>query len=181
MSFKIGNVAVKVGDLIVKHSGTRPLRVTNVYSGMIYARYIHNNRSAQIYDYEGIKFYETEENMSNVTTLYSFKKEDGSIGYGVQIGTNSDNKLVIEEKGSGEIILRSASEVEEVLPFTFDCVDSSGTKHQFSGATEVSVGDMLFHMMKDGFLTVKVTAVDTKFKGNTKKFRGVRLCTESVK
>lgn len=171
----------EIGDVIVSNYGKKPLKIYEVYSNQVYARYLHNNQSKCLYKSD-IKHYEDETMSTNATTLFQIKLEDGSITYGTHVGTNSSNQYLIEEKGTGKIILANKSQLEEVLPYTFSVRMNGKTMH-FQGEPEkVKKGDVLLYTGEgaDNAQFAYVTNVDTKNKSASKAFKGLRVQTTEL-
>lgn len=172
----------KVGDLVVKHSGKKPLKLINQYNtNYYYARYCHNNSGVYVYDNE-IKLYEEGEITMNTKTLYSFKLEDGTIAYGTHIGTNAENKYVLEVKGSGAILVKDKKEIEEVLPYTYSIADSKGQEIHVVGEPDtLKAGDVIMFTENKTYTISQVLAVNTKSKTARAKLKNaVKLVTEPI-
>lgn len=176
------NDKFEVGDLIISNFGKMPLKVTNVYSNQVYARYLHNSTTKSFYKSD-VKHYEDENAMTTTSnTLFQIKLEDGGVTYGTHVGTNSSNQYLIEEKGTGKIILANKSQLEEVLPYTFS-VRLNGKNVHFQGEPEkVKKGDVLLYTGEgaDNAQFAYVTAIDTKNKGAAKAFKGLRVQTSEL-
>lgn len=170
----------QVGDVVIACNGSRPATITGIYGNAIYAKYNHNGAGAR-YNHGGIKHYE-ENTMSNNSTLYSIKKEDGTVTYGVHVGTDSANRFLMEEKGTGQIILANKSQLEEVLPYTFSVRMNGKTVHFQGEPGKVKKNDVLLYTGDgaDKFEIAMVTGVDTKNKGAAKTFSGRKLATEDI-
>lgn len=178
------------GDIVVSMNGKRPATVTSTYynnyngnmgnGGYVYARYLHSGASIR-FDHNKIKLYE-DGNMSDTKTLYSLTKEDGSVVYGVHVGTNSQNKLLIEVKGTNEIVLADKSQLEEVIPYTFAVRMNGKNTHYQCEPGKFKKHDVLLYTGggADKFEVAMVTAVDTKNKGATTAFKGLKLVTEEI-
>lgn len=177
---------VKEGDVVVSINGKRPAVVTstsyygNYGGGYIYAKYLHNNASIR-FDAKNVKLYE-DQNMTDTKTLYSLTKEDGTVVYGTHVGTNSQNKLLIEVKGTNEIVLADKSQLEEVIPYTFAVRMNGKNTHYQCEPNKFKKNDVLLYTGAgaDKFEVAMVTAVDTKNKGATTSFKGLKLVTEEI-
>ena len=180
----MSNEKFKKGDIVISTNGKRPAVVTDVYGhgygGYIYAKYLHNHSSVR-FDADNVKLYE-ESNMSDAKTLYSLTKEDGTVVYGTHVGTNSQNKLLIEVKGTNEIILADKSQLEEVIPYTFAVRMNGKNTHYQCEPGKFKKNDVLLFTGGgvDKFEVAMVTAVDTKNKGATTAFKGLKLVTEEI-
>ena len=100
----------------------------------------------------------------------------GTETYGTYLATNSEGKYVLEMSGTKEVKAFSKTQVEEVLPWTFDVNfnDLHQQAYSYQGDKDsVKVGDLLFSKDHDKF--VFVVAVDTKSKKATKRFSGFKL------
>lgn len=176
------NDKFEVGDIIISNYGKKPLKITSVYSSQVYASYLHNNATKSFYKSD-IKHYEDHDAMTTTSnTLFQITLEDGSVTYGTHVGTNSSNQYLIEEKGTGKIILANKSQLEEVLPYTF-AVRLNGKTTHFQGEPEKVVkGDVLLYTGEgaDNAQFAYVTAVDTKNKSATKAFKGLRVQTSEL-
>lgn len=181
----MSNEKFKRGDIIISTNGKRPAVITDVYGhgaygGYIYAKYLHNNSSVR-FEANNVKLYE-ESNMTDAKTLYSLTKEDGTVVYGTHVGTNSQNKLLIEVKGTNEIILADKSQLEEVIPYTFAVRMNGKNTHYQCEPGKFKKNDVLLFTGggADKFEVAMVTAVDTKNKGATTAFKGLKLVTEEI-
>jgi hypothetical protein len=170
-----------VGDVVVSFNGKRPARITHISTYYVHAKYLHNGASIRFAS-NNIKLYEEETAMSQTNTLYQVKLEDGTITFGIHVGTNSSNQLLIEEKGTGRIIFASKSQVEEVLPFTFSVRQNGKTVHYLGEPDRVAKGDVLLYTGEgaDRYELALVTAVNTKNKSATKTFQGKKVLTEEI-
>lgn len=172
----MSNARFQVGDIVIRKNGKKPAEIAKIYSHSVFCKYLHNERGFSAYKDQIIK-YEGEDEMSK-EQLYSFKKEDGTIGYGTHQGTNSMGLYLIEVKGSGEILAIPKSNLEEVLPYTF-AISRNGSTQQYIGVPgSVKVGDFLIEKTKSGNNFVEVVDINTKSKSAIAKFRGVRLIVE---
>jgi hypothetical protein len=119
--------------------------------------------------------------------LYSFVDGDNTV-YATKCGMNSSGELILEVKGTGQIVTKSKEDVEEVFPFTFGVkFNNTGKEYHFMLANNkrVKVGDVLLrddYMSFDGHMLsiAIVTSVDTKNRQATKEFGGYKLVTEKL-
>lgn len=171
-----------VGDHVSKINGKKIAEVVVVPS------YAYHNYTCRYLDNGGtmyatenkLKIADQDEQSQNMKTLYSFTKEDGSTGYGTHIGTNSQNQYLIEEKGTGAILVFDKDKLEEVLPYTFSAkIGNSETHYQGTPGT-LEVGDVLLHTGGGNVHVAVVTAIDTKNKNARGKFKGVKLVTQKI-
>lgn len=174
----------KKGDIVVYKNSSRPQKITHVPTyghGYYETKYLQSNRQNTFYVYmeNAYELYEDPE-MANVKTLYSFTKADGTTGYGNHIGTNSQNKYLIEEKTTREIHVLDKSDLEEVLPYTFS-VEMEGSEHHYVGKPDtVAVGDLLLNTEAKSPRIAVVKALDTKFKTPRASFKGRKLVTVEI-
>lgn len=115
---------------------------------------------------------------------------DGKTTYGFKLAMNSANKLVMEEKGTGQTIVVSPDQVKEVLPYTITVTafNSDAVRNYIIEPGKVKVGDIVLHRpatipnappMPRNFGMGIVTAIDTKVKGAL-DFEGSRLTSEHI-
>ena len=179
MSFKS---KFQVGDVITKMHGKAPAEVerTPTWAGGNYiCRYLGSRNT--FYCYEGdMKPAEQTEQSSPMKTLYSFPKEDGTVGYGNHIGTNSQNQYLVEEKTTGAILVFDKDKLEEVLPYTFSAKIGNAEAHYQGKPDTVKVGDILLYTGSSNPQIAVVTGVDTKNKGARAKFEGAKIVTEAI-
>jgi hypothetical protein len=182
----MSNERFKEGDIIVSMNGKRPAVVSSTHyygsygGGYVYAKYLHNGSSIR-FDANNVKLYE-DGNMADAKTLYSLTKEDGTVVYGTHVGTNSQNKLLIEIKGTNEIVLADKNQLEEVIPYTFSVRMNGKNTHYQCEPGKFKKNDVLLYTGAgaDKFEVAMVTAVDTKNKGATIAFKGLKLVTEEI-
>lgn len=174
----------KVGDVIISKHGKYPLKVIRINSWEDYIlSYLHNDEPHLVHklnieaNYELYNPSESESTMTN--TLYTFKKSDGTDAFGTHIGTNSQNKFLIEEKVTGEIHVLDKKDLEEVLPYTFSAKMGNSENHYIGTPDTLKVDDILLCTSGSTPQIAVVTAVDTKNK-SAKKFKGAKLATEAI-
>lgn len=166
-----------VGDHVIRRNGKKVAIVKIAPDFAIYTRYTCRYiESGQVFieDEHNLKAADLDEQSQNMKTLYSFTKEDGSTGYGTHIGTNSQNLYLIEEKGTGAILVFDKDKLEEVLPYTFSVKIGNSETHYHGEKGAVSVNDYVVD--PQGRIGV-VTGVGTKNKSARSKFKGVKLHT----
>lgn len=170
-----------IGDIVTKFYGKKPAEITYTSGSYYNCKYLHNKQSFYAYDNE-LKLYEGETNemASDTKTLYSFTKEDGTVAYGIHIGTNSQNQYLIEEKGTGAIHVFDKSALEEVVPYTFSAKMGSSENHYVGTPGALSKGDILLYTGSSSPQIAVVTGVDTKNKSARAKFKGAKLATEAI-
>lgn len=178
MSFSIGDKVVKA------YGGKKPLTVCKISPAgsrsYVYAKYDHSGQSVHGYDSEFKPYEGNTENMTK-DALYKIQTSDGREAYGVHIGTDSQGRYIMEEKGSGSLHVVTKDMIEEVLPFTFS-VRMNGREQHFQGeAGKVKKGEILLYTAGgvDNFAFAVVKNVDTKNKG-AKVWEGVRVITEAL-
>ena len=181
----------KKGDIVVPKSGFRPAELISDPNSALYGwvklKSLHNNINREVHKsnlLDNYTLYSSKETTmaTPVQTLYSFPKADGTLGYGIHIGTNSANKFLIEEKGTGTIHIFDKKDLEEVLPYTFAIrYPGNSTNYHFIGEPDtVKVGDILLQTDEIRHQTVTVVEIDTKSKRATKRFTGVKLLTQPL-
>ena len=117
----------------------------------------------------------SEKETINMTTLYQTNEETPR--FGTKVGVNSENKVVLEIKGTGECVVFSPSDITEVTPFTVD-VKFFGNSRNYSYIStpgQVEKGDWV--MVEGSHTMATVTAVDTKSKAATKALKGRKVVT----
>jgi len=174
----------KVGDVIISKLGKYPLEVIRIDNwGEYDLRYLHNGKLHDVSKWtinSNYKLYNPSESESTMTnTLYTFKKSDGTDAFGTHIGTNSQNKFLIEEKVTGEIHVLDKKDLEEVLPYTFSAKMGNSETHYIGTPDTLKVDDILLCTSGSTPQIAVVTAVDTKNK-SAKKFKGAKLATEAI-
>lgn len=119
---------------------------------------------------------------NKVNELFEISYE-GKTTYGFKLAMNSENKLVMEEKGTGKIIVVGPDAVKEVLPYTISVGSFSGdaVRSYTIEPGKVAVNDIVLHQPKGtkSFGLGVVTAIDTKAKG-APQFTGSRLVAEII-
>lgn len=172
----------QVGDVITKLNGRSSAEVESTpswVSGPYRCRYISSGHAFNCYENE-MKPAEQTEQSSPMKTLYSFPKEDGTVGYGNHIGTNSQNQYLVEEKTTGAILVFDKDKLEEVLPYTFSAKIGNAEIHYQGKPDTVKVGDILLYTGSNTPQIAVVTGVDTKNKGARAKFSGAKIVTEAI-
>lgn len=171
----------KPGDIIISKTGTKPARVTSVWTWDIYATYLHSNKNSRFSKDNIIHYTGDPEKMTNSTQLYSFTKEDGTTGYVTYLATNSAGDWVVEEKGSGDsagtIHTLPKESLTEVVPYTFSVNVNGRTEHFVGEEGKVHTGEVLLYTEPSPPVMVVVNGVNTKSKNAKAKFRGYRVQT----
>lgn len=175
------NASFQVGDVVTKQYGKKPARIVRkvMWNDYWYCVYLHNKTGFEAHPRD-LVHYQEEEPMTETKTLYSFKKEDGTVSYGNHIGTNSNNQYLIEEKGTGTIHVFNTSDLEEVLPYTFSASINGKETHYVCQPGAVKKGDFLLYANGTVAQVAIVNAVDTKNKSARAKFKGKKLVLEDI-
>ena len=168
-----------VGDIVIKHNGSKPFKIIEVYSLRVVGRFLHNN--SMVYaDSSAIRYYDgAEGGLPPSKTLYSFNDEGNTI-FGTHVGINSQNLFILEVQGQDDFVVKDPKELEEVLPYTFSIKVNGRETHYVGEPGRVSEGDWLILDNGSGYVIAQVQKVDTKSKGAKAKFDGRRLMTERV-
>ena len=178
-----------VGDVVTKLHGKNPATIEREVAWRRnceketywYCRYLPPSKGGFEAAESTLKPYESsEKSMSQIKTLYSFTKADGTTAYGTHIGTNSSNHYLIEEKGTGEIHVIDPKNLEEVLPYTFSATIQGKETHYVCQPNAVNKGDYLLYTYGSNPQIAVVTAIDTKNKTARGKFRGKRMVLEDL-
>jgi hypothetical protein len=124
----------------------------------------------------GQKHITTEEN--TMPKLYQTNEETPR--FGTLLATNSAGKLVLEMKGSSEVLTFDKKDVEEVKPYTVGVrFELNGIEyHYLSRKGDVEKGDLLLIAGSSSFATV--TSVDTKSDKATKELTGRKVVTTAI-
>jgi len=106
-----------------------------------------------------------------------YQTTEQSPRFGVLLATNSAGKLVLEMKGTGEVLAFDKNEIEEVKPYTVSIKfqDSSTEYHYLSRKGDVEKGDLI--LVDGNGHMAKVIAVDTKSDRATKELKGRKVVT----
>jgi hypothetical protein len=106
-----------------------------------------------------------------------YQTKEATPRFGIMLATNSAGLLVMEMKGTGEVLTFAKSEVEEVKPYTVRIkFQDSQTEYEYlSRKGDVEKGDMVI-LNGNGHIA-KVVAVDTKSDRATKDLVGRKVVT----
>jgi hypothetical protein len=169
-----------VGDVVTKTYGKQPATIISHWGGSQWqCRYLKSKQTFYAYESD-LKLYNEETEMTADTkTLYSFTV-DGKVAYGTHIGTNSQNKYLIEEKGTGTIHVFDKSDLEEVVPYTFSATMGGKENHYVGTPDSLKKNDILLYTGTTTPQVAVVTAIDTKNKTARAKFKGAKLVTEAI-
>lgn len=176
----------KVGDYVKKRCGKTIAVVESSYGdyySYVTVRTVDKNRRYHWYisDLVLVENYIPEgEMVKSQKTLYSFVDDSGKTQYGSHVGTDSSNRLLIEVKGSGEIVVKSIKELEEVLPYTFSAIINGKETHFQTEPGALNKGDVLLYTGTQVPVVVSVKDIDTKSREARSKFNGVKLVTEKI-
>lgn len=167
------NERFKVGDIVRRSGGTKPLEITSIYSTygdlstyQYYAKYLGSGGSQHLYHRDLVLYQDSR--APKRPPLYSFEKDSTEV-FGRLVGKNADGDYVIETCGTGAIEVLKPSKVKEVLPYTIEVNFNGKTSTHYEvpkreGLHAIQPGDILLHT-KDGFGGYTfgiVTKVDTK-------------------
>lgn len=175
---------LQVGDLVRKRYGSKAIEVVQEYGNHFYGRYVHSGASSgrlSIGDVVRVEDQTVETKGYEKMKGKLFQTKDGQFGIGLAV--NSQGKYVLEMKGSGDLVAHDKSEVELVMPFTYNVqFNGTGTAYSYLGKEgTVAVGDLLLKTDgTKGIIIAKVTAVNTKSEKATKYFEGVKIKTEAL-
>ncbi len=172
------------GDILVAINGKRPFRVTSTWGNRVSGRYIHSENPANFYTSD-VKYYEetdTQEGKKMSQSIYKVALDDGAVTFGTKAGATAQGMVLIEEKGTGKILIVNDNQLEEQLPYTFAVRTQGNTQHYIGKPGIVEKGDIVIVMDQgvDKFVVGMVSAVDTKNKSATKTFKGRKVLTEDL-
>lgn len=179
----------KTGDRVMLKTGTTELTV--VRTAGLNVRAVYDGGKEQRWrpasDYNLVKARETKsptkgEKEMNLGKLYQTKEANPR--FGTYLATNSQNKIVLEMKGTGVPELFDASDIEVVTPYTYNVqFNGAGKAYAYLGHEgEVEVGDLLLKTDgTHGISIAKVVAVNTKSEHADKFFDGVKIATTPLR
>jgi hypothetical protein len=174
----------EIGDVVRKRYGTKTIVVREIYSNFVYGTYQHSGTSTGRLEPSNLVKVENtnsvEEKGYGKMKGKLFQTKDGAFGIGLAV--NSAGKYVLEMKGTGDLVAYDKSEVELVMPFTYNVqFNGTGTEYAYLGKEGVvKVGDLLLKTDTKGFSIGRVTAVNTKSERATKYFDGAKIMTEAL-
>ena len=174
----------QVGDTLVAINGKRPFRVTSTWGNRVSGRYLHSENPANFYT-DQVKLYEetdTDEGKKMSQSIYKVTLDNGDVTFGTKAGATAQGMVLIEEKGTGKILIVGDNQLEEQLPYTFAIRTQGNTQHYIGKPGVVEKGDIVIVMDQgvDKFVVGMVSAVDTKNKSATKTFKGRKVLTEDL-
>lgn len=182
----------KIGDKVMLNSGMTEMTVAAVAGPNI--RAVYSNGREQRWrshtDYRLVKSKETKE--TKVKSLGETKMNAGKLyqtkeatpRFGTYLATNSQNKIVLEMKGSGVPELFDPTDIEVVTPYTYHVqFNGAGKEYAYLGHEgELVAGDLLLKTDgTHGISIAKVTRVNTKSEYADKFFDGVKIATVPLK
>ena len=179
----------KTGDRVMLKTGTTELTV--VRTAGLNVRAVYDGGKEQRWrpasDYNLVKAREKKsptkgEKEMNLGKLYQTKEANPR--FGTYLATNSQNKIVLEMKGTGIPELFDASDIEVVTPYTYNVqFNGTGKAYAYLGHEgEVEVGDLLLKTDgTHGISIAKVVAVNTKSEHADKFFDGVKIATTPLR
>jgi len=175
----------EVGDIVRKASGTKHIRVNEVFGNCVCGKYIDSGASTGRMRLYGLvkvdNDMERKGNFNMKGKLFQTKEETPRFGVGLAV--NSSGKYVLEMKGTSELEIFDKKQVEVVMPFTYGVkFNGAGTEYAYLGKEgTVEIGDLLLKTDGTKGITIgQVTAVNTKSEKANKYFDGVKIKTEQL-
>jgi hypothetical protein len=166
----------KVGDLVRKPKGVKPIKVTNVHhNAAIYGEYIHSYEQVYLFSNQYVPYDSDQQpnQKENIMQLYEIKHGEATT-FGTKLAVNSEKKWVMEEKGTGAVFVVDPANVKKVMPYTVDIrFRGDGQAYSYLADKGAFKKDE-FYLVKDvteSFLIVQVVAVDTESEKATKEFK----------
>jgi hypothetical protein len=194
---KVSNPKFKVGDKVRLKKGHALMTIVKTQGHAVQADYVSRTNAG----YRGNLKWRSEadfvlykeptketlvETLKGNTEMKNklYQTKEAAPRFGILLAVNSQGKLVLEMKGTNEVLAFDKDEVEVVTPFTFAVkFPSNNTEYHYLGKDgEVAVGDML---MLDSspvgkFEIARVTAVNTRSEVANVHFKGVKLVTQRI-
>ncbi len=194
---KISTCKFKVGDYVRLKKGLAKMVVVKVKDHQVQADYVSRKNAGYSgnlkwrseHDFVRYDALETTENTKSEKENTEMKNKlyqtkESTPRFGILLAVNSQGKLVLEMKGSGDVIAFEKAEVEVVTPYTFAVrFPSNNIEYHYLGTDgEVEVGDMV---MLDSspvgkFEVARVTAVNTRSDTANVVFKGSKLLTKRI-
>jgi hypothetical protein len=177
-----------VGDTVRLKTGNTNLVVKNIAGPNVRAVYAsgREQRWRCSSEYILVKSAQSPTNSKGkqMKTGKLYQTREATPRFGIYLATNSQNKIVLEMKGTGVPELFDANQIEVVMPYTFDVqFNGEGRNYAYLGhEDEVAVGDLL--LKTDGTRNIsiaRVVAVNTRSEMATKYFEGVKIVTTPLK
>jgi hypothetical protein len=126
---------------------------------------------------------ETEERNTDMKNKL-YQTREATPRFGTMLAVNSQGKLVLEMKGTGEVLAFDKNEVDVVMPYTFGIrFPNNGTEYHYLGVEgDVEVGDyvILDNSPVGKSEIARVTSVNTRSEAATVAFKGVKLLTKRI-
>lgn len=116
-----------------------------------------------------------------MTTLYETNEKPAR--FGTELAKNSKGEIVIEIKGTGEVVAFKPEDLSEVVPYTVqvDILGGSnprGVRTYVTQPGSVAVGDLILIDGTKGF--GQVVRIDTKERAATAELKGRKISTEDI-
>ena len=166
----------KVGDLVKRLRGFKPIKVTHVYhNGTIDGQYVHSRERVSMYGSEYLPYNTNQQpnQKENIMQLYEIKHGEATT-FGTKLAVNSEKKWVMEEKGTGAVFVVDPANVKKVMPYTVDIrFKGEGAAYSYL-ADKGAFKKGEFYLVKEAsesFQIVQVVAVDTESEKATKEFK----------
>lgn len=171
----------EVGDIVRLKTGKQHVRVRSVnprynkvtleYKNGIIYRYDVYFREIVSVELEVTPQQQKEEAMQ----LYEIKNGENTT-FGTKLAVNSEKKWVMEEKGTGSVLVVDPANVKKVMPYTIE-IRFKGEGQNYAYLADKGVFKKNeFYLMKDVSDTwqiVQVVAVDTENEKATKEFKPI--------
>lgn len=187
----------KVGDHVRLKAGHAKMIVVKVKGNTIQADYISRKnagytgnlkwRSENDYvRFNSIDNTEADEIQEGNTEMKNklYQTKESTPRFGILLAVNSQGKLVLEMKGSGDVLAFDKADVEVVMPYTFAVkFPNTGTEYHYLGTEgEVEVNDlvMLDSSPIGKFDIARVTAVNTRSESANVVFKGSKILTKRI-
>ena len=187
-----------VGDTVRLRNGRAMMRIVKTRGHAVQADYVSRTNAGysgrlQWRSESDFVFYKTpnrdetvietqERNTDMKNKLYQTR--EATPRFGTMLAVNSQGKLVLEMKGTGEVLAFDKNEVEVVMPYTFGIrFPNNSTEYHYLGVEgEVEVGDyvILDHSPVGKSEIARVTSVNTRSDAANVTFKGVKLITKRI-
>jgi hypothetical protein len=182
-----------VGDYVRLCHGEARLVVLAVKDGYIKAEYTSRKNTSWggnvkwRSESDFVLYNSTTKEISKGTTEMKnklYQTKEATARFGTLLATNSQGKLVLEMKGTGEVLAFDRDEIEVVMPYTFGVkFPNNHTEYHYLGKEgEVEVGDMVMldNSPTGKFEIARVTSVNTRSEAATVVFKGSKLLTQRI-
>jgi hypothetical protein len=179
----------KTGDRVMLKTGTTELTVVRTAGPNVRAVYKggREQRWRPASDYNLVKAHQNKTTIKGDKKMNSVKlyqTKEANPRFGTYLATNSQNKIVLEMKGTGVPELFNVNDIEVVTPYTYNVqFNGTGKAYAYLGQEgEVEVGDLLLKTDgTHGISIAKVVAVNTKSEMADKFFDGVKIATTPLR